>query len=166
MADTTTIPGVTIALDTDLQDRDAIRMEPGVQYPISSDGRWSVLVPAPAEPDVIAIDKQINDAISALHARTPRANARRIVNGTYSVLLSDALKLRRPGDETLTLRENGGYVANSAKFPGEADYLEVAVNLVTGAADVKCYRARSQCRPNGTGPKIVIRMHGRIVFRS
>lgn len=166
MADTTTIPGVTIALDTELQDRDAIAMVPGIQYPISADGRWSLIVPAPAEPDGVAIDKQINDAIDALHAKTPRVSSRRIANGNYVGMLSDALKMRRPGDETLTLRENGGYVANSAKFAGETDYLEVSVNLTTGVADVKCWRGHGQRRPNGTGPRITIRMHGRVVFRS
>jgi len=156
-----------VILDTDLPaDHVAIPMVPGVQYPVSADGRWTVSVPSPAEPDVQAIDRKINDAISALHARTPRANARRIVNGAYSVMLSDALKLRRPDDQTLTLRENGGYASNSATFPGEADYLEVSVDLNTGATEIKCYRARSQCRPNGVGPRIAIRMHGRIVFRS
>ena len=81
-------------------------------------------------------------------------------------MLADALKLRRPDDQVLTLREYGGFVANSAKFAGEADYLEVSVNLLTGIADVKCYRAHSQRRPNGVGARLIIRMHGRVVFRS
>ncbi len=156
-----------VILDTDLPADDvAIPMVPGVQYPLDTEGRWAVMVPARAEPDVIAIDRKINDAITALHAKTPRANARRIAHGDYTGMLADALKLRRPDDQVMTLRENGGYVANSAKFPGEADYLEVSVDLNTGVADVKCYRARSQCRPNGVGQRIAIRLHGRVVFRS
>ena len=59
-----------VILDTDLPaDHEAIQMVPGVQYPISTDGRWAVSIPVPADPDVAAIDQQINDAIAALHTR-------------------------------------------------------------------------------------------------
>ena len=116
--------------------------------------------------DLEAINDKINDAIDAMHAASPLARVRRIANGSYTGMLADALKLRRPDDKSLTLRENGGYVANSAKFTGESDYLEVSIDLTTGDVAIKCWRGHAQRRPNGNGARITIRMHGRVVFRS